>query len=85
MFSEWFPLLTGGHGFGLSVRIVEDPARGNGRSVGAFGWGGAYGTESWADPELDVAAALFIQQPVREVQQDFQLALRAAILDQGAA
>jgi len=85
MFSEWFPRLTGGHGFGLSVRIVEDPARGNGRSVGAFGWGGAYGTESWADPELDVAAALFIQQPVREVQQDFQLALRAAILDQGAA
>jgi hypothetical protein len=31
---------------------------------------------------LDVAAALFIQQPVRAVQQDFQLALRAAIVDQ---
>lgn len=85
LFSDWFPLLTGGHGFGLSVRIVEDPAKGAGRSVGAFGWGGAYGTESWADPALDVAAALFIQQPVTAVQHDFQRALREAIVDEHAA
>lgn len=81
MFAEWFPAMTAGHGFGLSVRIVEDPAKGSGRSVGAFGWGGAYGTESWADPALDVAAALFIQQPVTPVQHDFQRALRDAVVD----
>ncbi|MFC4312050.1 serine hydrolase domain-containing protein [Steroidobacter flavus] len=84
MFAEWFPAMTAGHGFGLSVRIVEDSAKGSGRSVGAFGWGGAYGTESWADPELDVAAALFIQQPVTAVQHDFQRALRDAIVDRAA-
>lgn len=81
MFADWFPAWTGGHGFGLSVRIVEDAAKGSGRSVGAFGWGGAYGTESWADPELDVAVALFIQQPVTPVQHDFQRALRDAVVD----
>ena len=26
--------------------------------MGAFGWGGAYGTESWADPQSDVAASV---------------------------
>ncbi len=85
MFSEWFPPMTAGHGFGLSVRIVEDPDKGSGRGVGAFGWGGAYGTESWADPQSDVAAALFIQQPVTAVQHDFQQALRHAIVDPVAA
>ena len=54
-------VFTAGNGFGLGVSIVEDTAKGGGRGVGAFAWGGAYGTESWADPELGVAAAMFIQ------------------------
>jgi CubicO group peptidase (beta-lactamase class C family) len=85
MFSEWIPPITAGFGFGLSVSVLEDPAKGFGRGVGAFGWGGAYGTESWADPELDVAAALFIQQPVSTVKQDFQQALRKSIVTQETA
>jgi len=60
--------------------VLEDASKGLGRSVGAFGWGGAYGTESWADPQLDVAAVLFIQQPVATVLPDFQQGLRAAIV-----
>jgi CubicO group peptidase (beta-lactamase class C family) len=82
LFAEWIPGLTDGHGFGLGVRIVEDEAKGSGRGIGAFGWGGAYGTETWADPELDVAAAMFIQvEPgPPDVKTDFQQALRKAIV-----
>jgi CubicO group peptidase (beta-lactamase class C family) len=79
LFAEWIPFITAGNGFGLGVRVLEDASKGKGRSVGAFGWGGAYGTETWADPQLDLAAALFIQQPVPTVLPDFQQAVRAAI------
>jgi CubicO group peptidase (beta-lactamase class C family) len=83
LFAEWFPLLTGGHGFGLGVRVVEDKAKGGGRGVGAFGWGGAYGTESWADPELDVAVVVFIQMQSNQpnLTSEFQQALRKAIVN----
>jgi CubicO group peptidase (beta-lactamase class C family) len=82
LFAEWFPPLTAGHGFGLGVRVVEDKANGGGRGVGAFGWGGAYGTESWADPELGVAAIMFIQMQSGppNVRSEFQQALRKAIV-----
>ncbi|MFO0883451.1 MAG: hypothetical protein U0894_04575 [Pirellulales bacterium] len=82
LFAEWFPLLTGGQGFGLGVRVVEDKAKGGGRGVGAFGWGGAYGTESWADPELGVAAVMFIQMQTGQpnLTTEFQQAIRNAIV-----
>jgi CubicO group peptidase (beta-lactamase class C family) len=80
MFAEWIPAWTAGNGFGLGVRVLEDASKGSGRSVGAFGWGGAYGTESWADPQLELAAAIFIQQPVPTVLPDFQQAVRAAVV-----
>lgn len=82
LFSDWIPPVTGGFGFGLGVRVLMDPAKGHGWGKGAFGWGGAYGTESWADPELGVAAAMFIQvDPApAEPKIDFQEALRNAIL-----
>lgn len=82
LFAEWIPPVTGGHGFGLGVRIVEDQDKGSGRSVGAFGWGGAYGTESWVDPALDIAAAMFIQMDPAptNVRTDFQQSIRKAIV-----
>ena len=56
---------TKGTGFGLTVRVLQDPVAANsGRLPGAFGWGGAYGTASWTDPKDEMTAALFIQQPV---------------------
>lgn len=80
MFAEVFPPLTAGKAFGLSVAVVEDRALGNGRGAGAFGWGGAYGTETWADPELDVAAVLLVQRPgPGTVATAFQAALRTAL------
>jgi len=82
LFAEWIPVFTAGFGFGLGVRVLEDATKGSGWGVGAFGWGGAYGTESWADPELDVAVVMFIQvEPgPPNVRVDFGQALRNAIV-----
>ena len=41
-----------GEGYGLSVRVVNDPvARNTFLSQGSFGWSGAYGTHFWVDPK----------------------------------
>ncbi|WP_163233975.1 serine hydrolase domain-containing protein [Caulobacter rhizosphaerae] len=82
LFRQWIPPLTAGHGFGLTVRIVEDPAKANGRGVGAFGWGGAYGTDSWVDPQRQMVAAFFQQvKPLTfAVENDFEKAVHAAIV-----
>jgi CubicO group peptidase (beta-lactamase class C family) len=72
---------TKGTGFGLTVRVLKDPALANsGRLPGAFGWGGAYGTVSWTDPKDEVTAAMFIQQPVGQVLIDYEHAIRKAVL-----
>jgi len=71
-----------GHGFGLLVHVVIDqPNAETGRSKGAFGWGGALGTTTWNDPAEGIAAVIMIQQNVREVQVDFERAIRQAIVD----
>ena len=82
LFANWIPVVTAGMGFGLGVRVVEDESKANGRGRGAFGWGGAYGTESWADPSLDVAAAMFVQvsSGAPKPMNDFQNALRSAVI-----
>jgi CubicO group peptidase (beta-lactamase class C family) len=80
-----FPALTAGQGFGLGVAVTLDSKAANtGRGRGAFGWPGAYGVDSWADPELDLTAAFFVQQTgiaaTHVADQDFQQAVRAAIV-----
>lgn len=80
-FADWIPAFTAGAGFGLGMRVVLDPkASGTGRSLGAFGWGGAYGTESWVDPTLDLTACYFVQQPVRPALTDFEHAVGKAVV-----
>jgi CubicO group peptidase (beta-lactamase class C family) len=51
-----------GMGFGLGFEVMEDVGR-NGRygSVGAFGWGGAYHTNYWADPKEKLVAVIMTQ------------------------
>lgn len=61
LFAEWIPPLTTGTGFGLGVRVTLEANAGSPRGVGSFGWGGAYGTESWVDPERNLAVVDFIQ------------------------
>ncbi len=60
-FAEAWPW-NAGAGFGLGFEVVEDLGR-NGRhgSAGAFGWGGAYHTNYWVDPEEDLVAVVLAQ------------------------
>ena len=80
-----FKAMTAGQVFGLGVAVTLDPKAANtGRASGAFGWPGAYGTNSWADPELGISAAFFVQQPnilaTFFAANDFARAIRAAIV-----
>ena len=71
-----------GWGFGYAVAVLLDPAAAKSvRGRGAFGWGGAFGTTTWTDPELEVTAVLMVQQGSQGVVQDFENAIRSAIID----
>ena len=64
------------------MAVLLDPASAkSGRGQGAFGWGGAFGTTTWTDPELEITAVLMVQQGSQGVVQDFENAVRAAIID----
>ena len=53
-----------GEGYGLSVRVVNDPvARNSFLSQGSFGWSGAYGTHFWVDPKEKIVGVLMTQTP----------------------
>jgi CubicO group peptidase (beta-lactamase class C family) len=68
-----------GMGFGYAVAVTLDPiATGNNRGKGAFGWGGAGGTSSWADPENELVAVRMLQQ---ERGGDFGKAVLQAIIE----
>ncbi len=71
-----------GMGFGYTVSVVLDPvAADSRRGKGAFGWGGAFGTQSWTDPGDDVTAVLMLQQPHQGAQYDFGNAVQQAIIE----
>ena len=72
-----------GKGFGLTVDVVLDgvAARGDHRSTGSFGWGGAFGTAWWVDPKEDLTAVLMVQTPGGPLRVDFQNAVMQAIVD----
>ena len=72
-----------GKGFGLTVDVVLDgvAARGDHRSTGSFGWGGAFGTAWWVDPKEDLTAVLMVQTPGGPLRADFQNAVMQAIVD----
>ena len=80
LFADWVPVFTAGMGFGLGVRVVMDEQKVPYRGVGSFGWGGAYGTEPWADPTLGIAGVIMVQQPNPMLSPDFQAALRRSII-----
>ncbi len=71
-----------GQGFGYTVAVVEDPIVSNARrSPDAFGWGGAFGTRSYTDPEEELTAVIMLQQPFRAAQDDFENAVQQAIIE----
>ncbi len=52
----------GRFGFGLGFEVVEHVGRaGRLGAVGEFGWGGAYYTEFWVDPQDDLVAVFMTQ------------------------
>ena len=69
-------------GFGYSVAVTLNlDAAANNRGKGAFGWGGAFGTISWTDPENELVAVIMLQQPHGPTQNDFGRAVRKAIIE----
>ena len=54
---------TPGMGFGYGFAVVREPQGVTGMlSAGTFGHGGAFGTQSWADPKKGVFVILLIQR-----------------------
>lgn len=75
-----------GHGFGLGVSVVDNPAaEGMLTSIGQYGWGGAYGTHWFNDPREDMACVLMIQllgaDLYSKIKFDFQNLIYQAIDD----
>lgn len=71
-----------GLGFGLTVEVVLDPVLANTRrGKGSFGWGGAFGTYFWVDPENDMVSLLMVQTPARTLRSDFANAVAQAIVE----
>ncbi|HJO10645.1 MAG: serine hydrolase domain-containing protein [Gammaproteobacteria bacterium] len=71
-----------GLGFGLTVEVVLDPVLANTRrGKGSFGWGGAFGTYFWVDPENDIVALLMIQTRATTLRSDFANAVGQAIVE----
>ena len=71
-------------GFGLGFWVVEHLGRsGNFGSVGAFGWGGAYYTTYWVDPQEELVA-VFMSQLLPsgglDLQQKFRTLVYQAII-----
>jgi len=74
-----------GEGYGLSVRVVNDPiARSSFMSAGTFGWSGAYGTHFFVDPQERIVGILMTQTPDQQVRLDFENAVMHAIVGTGA-
>jgi CubicO group peptidase (beta-lactamase class C family) len=74
-----------GEGYGLSVRVVNDPVgRNTFLSQGTFGWSGAFGTHFWVDPKEKIVGILMAQTSNGEVRGDFENAVMQAIVGGGS-
>ena len=86
---DTLPGRQAGEGFGLSVRVVSDPAgRNTYLSKGSFGWSGAYNTHFWVDPMEKIVAVMMTQiaglSDRGEVRNDFETAVMQALVGSGA-
>jgi CubicO group peptidase (beta-lactamase class C family) len=81
MVPDTLPGRPAGEAYGLSVRVVNNPAaRNTAVSQGTFGWSGAYGTHFWIDPKEKVIGILMAQTPNREIRDDFENAVAFAVM-----
>ena len=74
-----------GQSFGLGFSVVEDPAAlGLPASAGEFGWGGAYHSTYWVDPEEELVVVYLTQLiPARNIDDHGKLRalVHQAIID----
>lgn len=70
---------TDGMSFGLGFAVVKEPQAVTAMfSKGTFGHGGAYGTQSWADPHKNLIYILMIQRAklpnadASDIRREFQ-------------
>jgi CubicO group peptidase (beta-lactamase class C family) len=78
---DTLPGRPAGEGYGLSVRVVNDPvARNTFLSTGSYGWSGLFGTHFWVDPEEKVVGILMAQTSPAGVREDFENAVMQAIV-----
>ncbi len=81
----WYTIRLRGHGFGLGYRVITD--LGDAAlvgSLGSYGWGGAYGTYFWIDPQEELIGIFMTQiRPYRhlKIRRQFQIMATAAIVD----
>jgi CubicO group peptidase (beta-lactamase class C family) len=79
--ADTLPGRSRGEGFGLSVRVVNDPvARNSFLSEGTFGWSGLFGTHFWVDPKEKVVGILMAQTSVPGIREDFENAVAQAVI-----
>jgi CubicO group peptidase (beta-lactamase class C family) len=70
-----------GESFGLSVRVVTDPAaRNTYLSEGSFGWSGAFGTHFWVDRKEKLIAIALTQTSNQEFLRDFENMVMQAVV-----
>ena len=68
-----------GQGFGLGFSITHDPAAtGLPGSVGEFGWGGAYHSTYWADPEEELVV-VYLTQLIPAINMDDHQKVRTMV------
>ncbi len=68
-----------GEGLGLGFWVIKELGEsGDPRSVGAFGWGGAYHTDYWIDP-VEKLVAVFMTQLLPAGESDAQAKFRALV------
>jgi CubicO group peptidase (beta-lactamase class C family) len=77
-----------GEGFGLSVRVVSDPAARNSFvSKGTFGWSGAFNTHFFIDPTehlIGIFMAQVAYLPTRgDIRDEFETAVMQSIVGGG--
>jgi CubicO group peptidase (beta-lactamase class C family) len=82
---DTLPGRQAGEGYGLSVRVVSDPAARNTMlSKGSFGWSGAYNTHFFVDPKEKIVGIFMTQAaflPSRgDVRDDFETAVMQSIV-----
>ena len=74
-----------GEGYGLSVRVVNDPvARNSFLSKGSYGWSGLFGTHFWIDPQEKLVGILMAQTSAPGITSDFENAVMQAVVGTGA-